>query len=512
MNQYLTSDFKIQLFAQEFLGDRDSQQDCHDYWDDEQGSLLLLADGAGGHQGGARASQIAGECARELWREQRARLRADASTLDALEDCLRLAHERILKETGDNDARRSGKAAVVLVYIDAAGILYCIHAGDCRLYINNYKKGWECLTRDDSMLQVGLEMGTIRPEEARHHPDQNILNQALGIDRMPRFHRLERTWTDGRALLLCCDGFWGQLPEDLWKDEAFLNKSDGTLLPRLVEAAYADAKGKSDNISVIHAQLPELVTPKQGNTLSTNRNQLLLAAGVCALALLTGGIVSYTLLYQNLKQESQQQLSELTAARDQQALQASQQQLKLLELSSELAETQGKLTKSTSAYSALKLSHEETQAALADSQSSLSQTLTNLERQLADNEVLRAEDQKQIQQLTQRLKEEERLEISFPAPFEPAANLTTEGWFNASPLYPSPLLKKPYDPQTRAEASRSTRLGMIPTETPRIVRMSSDGRFLLLIFETGALVLPHTEGSKLLIEELELPANAPTEP
>lgn len=208
----------------------------------EQG-LWLVADGMGGHAGG----RIAAEIARDTVLAEFARHRD-------LEHAIQQAHAAI------QEAVRSG--------IGAAGMgctLVALHiqdqqfniawAGDARAYL--WDGELHQLTRDHSRVQSMVDSGLLAPEQAQHHPDRNIVTQALGDTGMERVEngRVTGRLQPGDALLLCSDGLNDELcSEDI---AALLAAGGGSALQaeRLIGAALAS--GGRDNVTAVVVNYPD---------------------------------------------------------------------------------------------------------------------------------------------------------------------------------------------------------------------------------------------------------------
>lgn len=233
------------------LGDRSNQQDATLVKFSNQAALAIVADGAGGHTGGAMASATAVRTLKETWaRSLSAGLSAEAAAM-VLREAVVQAHQAIL-ETAEGNYKRCGKCALVLLYL--CGREYTIvSAGDCRCYQSS-SRGWELKTHDDSLLQLQLDRGLIKPEAAAGHPDQGILTQALGGEQPPSPHVIQGKHEIDSTFLLCCDGFWNQLPpgwaaEPWHAEQGFASHKD--VLGNKVKQAIAGARGNSDNVSAI---------------------------------------------------------------------------------------------------------------------------------------------------------------------------------------------------------------------------------------------------------------------
>jgi len=180
-------------------GGREENEDTAAWRASAGGGLWALADGLGGHGGGARASQIAVE---EL-------LRADPAALDASEVQARLqrAQDAVLAGQQQIEFRKMHTTAVVLV-ADASRAAWG-HVGDSRLYFFRNRLVAE-QTRDHSYLMTKVDAGDLQMADLRFHEDRSQLLASLGsagpLRCSVRPEPLELA--AGDAFLLASDGWW----------------------------------------------------------------------------------------------------------------------------------------------------------------------------------------------------------------------------------------------------------------------------------------------------------------
>lgn len=231
-------------------GDRLDQQDSEGAWVSPYASLAVVADGVGGHIGGAQASAKAVEMVESVWNEKMSRGVPPDMAAKLLQTAMQDAHDAVL-EMGGGDPERSGKCAFVAAYL-CDGEYTVVNAGDCRAYISS-RGGWDLLSHDDSLLQALLDGGQVKPEDAANHPDQGILTQAIGGSKSPKAHVFHGSFEEYQSFLLCCDGLWNQLPDAemrLWKCNPTKEAHDSTLADKAASAVKAK-NGKSDNVSAV---------------------------------------------------------------------------------------------------------------------------------------------------------------------------------------------------------------------------------------------------------------------
>lgn len=171
--------------------------------------LAVLADGAGGHRGGAEASRRAVEAMRQS---------LDGATVEfnaaALTGAVAATHRHVL-DARQGDGLDRMHSTVVALWIDVAGgRALWTNLGDSRLYVA--RRGvLSQLTSDDSVVQSMVDAGLITPQQALAHPEKNQLIAALGIEGEVQPHTVLQAvpLQAGDAFVLCSDGWWGALDE-----------------------------------------------------------------------------------------------------------------------------------------------------------------------------------------------------------------------------------------------------------------------------------------------------------
>lgn len=228
------------------VGRRERQEDAVGVWENrDQGTLFaVVADGAGGHGGGAEASSAAVAEAGKCWEAWAAR----ENTADFLTDWLARAHKAVNRSV--RQKHLDARTVAVALHVQK-GRAEWVHAGDCRLY--HFRQGiLLSRTRDDSVVQVLYEKGEITEEDMGTHEDQNRLLQAIGGSEPPRPRRGSADLEPDDVLLLCSDGFWERLkPEEmasLTTNPRHLRKKS---LAKTLRIAVDRGEAKADNASVV---------------------------------------------------------------------------------------------------------------------------------------------------------------------------------------------------------------------------------------------------------------------
>lgn len=209
-----------------------------------KGTLLVLADGMGGHRAGEVASALVVEKVLAL----------DTTTPDfktALTTTLNLANQALLNYADEHQECKGMGTTVVVVQVGADQIKVA-HIGDSRAYL--WRAG-QCtqLTSDHSLVAELVRNGGITEEEAKNHPQRNILTRALGTAGPVEPEYREFAVQAGDRLLLCSDGLTVMLSNAEICEYLGGDASPQEVADRLVAAA--NERGGIDNISAIVAFL-----------------------------------------------------------------------------------------------------------------------------------------------------------------------------------------------------------------------------------------------------------------
>ena len=225
---------------------RSSNQDYCKTGELSDGSVwAVVCDGMGGANGGSTASRIAAETIAEQLKElyNIEKYRNDMEKL--IKTAVAIANRRVY-DMALNVYSLSGMGTTVVVAVVKEGRVHIVHAGDSRAYL--YENGsLQQITKDHSMVQELVDIGQITQEEARNHPNKNIITRALGTRENLKTDYNDVKFDKDSVLLICTDGLSNYLTdEDI---AVFINESRGEeLVGRLVERAKM--MGGSDNITV----------------------------------------------------------------------------------------------------------------------------------------------------------------------------------------------------------------------------------------------------------------------
>ncbi len=204
-------------------------------------NLFIVADGMGGHKAGDYASDLAVET---VVKEAGASLEKSPSRI--LGHAITIAN-RILRQRASENFALSGMGTTLVAATCIGRFLEVANVGDSRLYVI----GDEIvqITEDHSLVEEMVRMGGIGREEARNHPDKNIITRAIGArdDVEVDFFNLELQ--TGDMVLLCSDGLTNMVDDETI---CRILKNGKSLRDRVEELVRtANENGGRDNISVI---------------------------------------------------------------------------------------------------------------------------------------------------------------------------------------------------------------------------------------------------------------------
>lgn len=205
--------------------------------------LAVLADGMGGHTGGALAAEQVIHTVGTNFQQWN----KTEDPRQLLDTALQEAHTMIKASRFMNEKDPHSTAVAFLLLPGGRGVW--AHCGDSRLYL--FRGVWLARrTIDHSYVEHLLRTGRITPEEAESHPNRNILLTSLGGRDAPRIEfGGEEKFQAGDSILLCSDGLWAYFGDE---ELGALLSTGGAreIAGRLIDLARARGAGQGDNISI----------------------------------------------------------------------------------------------------------------------------------------------------------------------------------------------------------------------------------------------------------------------
>ena len=211
--------------------------------------LFILADGMGGAKAGEKASQLAIKTIRDYIRLNFIKIER---TKEEIEEVIRKAMVEANKQIFELSMEYkefNGMGTTVVVVLIYRGRLYIGHIGDSRVY-RLRQSVLRQLTKDHSYVQELVRQGSITSEEAKNHPQKNVLLKALGCDRDMVPDVITKGFVKGDIILLCSDGLTNMVDDKKIYEIIMKNTSDLKIACKLL-IDTANDNGGVDNVSAI---------------------------------------------------------------------------------------------------------------------------------------------------------------------------------------------------------------------------------------------------------------------
>jgi PPM family protein phosphatase len=172
---------RVKFVARSEIGHaRENNEDKFDFYEPDEepllaarGSVYLVCDGMGGHNAGQIASELAAK------QFLHAYYHLGGTAQEAARHAILQAHHYIAEMASKIPSRYGmGTTLTALILKQDEGIL--AHVGDSRCY--RLREGvFEQLSRDHTLVAHLVEQGILTPEQARYHPQRNVIRQAVGV-------------------------------------------------------------------------------------------------------------------------------------------------------------------------------------------------------------------------------------------------------------------------------------------------------------------------------------------
>lgn len=227
--------------------------------------LYAVADGLGGHRGGEVASALALQTLAE-------RLKGPHDLVDAVHEANRAVFDKQAR-----DPSVAGMGTTLTAVIVSGDELYFAHVGDSRAYLLRDGE-LKALTEDHTLVQELVNEGRLSADEARAHPQKNILTRALGIEDDTEVDEFNVALRAGDRVLLCTDGLTGMLEDREIKRLLETSKDPKATASALVVAAN-DAGG-IDNTTTIVLDVSEGTGEREAKTAAAAGEQAASKRGI----------------------------------------------------------------------------------------------------------------------------------------------------------------------------------------------------------------------------------------
>lgn len=213
-------------------------------------TVCVVCDGMGGTAGGRLASHIAVEVYMEELRKVLTAEMSAEQLREASSYAVSLANRAIRTAASEsNDCKNMGTTLVSA--ISCAEGMVVTNVGDSRAY-HITREGITRITKDHSLVEKMVDRGDITAEEARRHPNKNLITRALGPDTTADSDCYICPMKSGDFLLLCSDGLVDTVTDQEMLFEVIHGDSCDTCLERLLE--ISKSRGAADNVTAVLIQ------------------------------------------------------------------------------------------------------------------------------------------------------------------------------------------------------------------------------------------------------------------
>ena len=209
-------------------------------------NLYIVADGMGGHAAGERAStetvDFCVQFIKDAWPGNTGEIFCEMAE----------AVNRHVYSLASSNAELSGMGTTLVGMILRGTTLWVVNVGDSRAY-HITKQAIRRITRDHSVVEDLVAKGDLTPEQARNHPQKNLITRALGTARRVKADLFQETVAEGDYLLLCSDGLINEVTDQEIHREVLAGGTPQEICQRLMTRTLDS--GAPDNVTVVLFQL-----------------------------------------------------------------------------------------------------------------------------------------------------------------------------------------------------------------------------------------------------------------
>lgn len=209
--------------------------------------LAVVCDG----MGGARSGNVASRLACEVFTEEVKRSFSAEMTQNEAEQVLRnaanLANISVYEQSLLSEEYK-GMGTTLVAALVYERFTLVLNIGDSRAYFVN-ADGVQCITTDHSVVEMMVQRGELTPEEAKNHPNKNLITRAVGTGAQVFADVFRAELSEGDCLLLCTDGLSNQMADQEILFEVVHGARKDDCCQRLLE--IAKERGAPDNVTSV---------------------------------------------------------------------------------------------------------------------------------------------------------------------------------------------------------------------------------------------------------------------
>ncbi len=211
-------------------------------------NIYIVADGMGGHKGGAYASKAAIDFLRDFLQDhQEMSIESPDDMALFLKRSMMHANYQLFKKS-KTDSAFQGMGTTLTICTVQDHTLYAAHVGDSRLYTVSHDTINQ-ITNDHSLVQEMIAKGYISDEEASDHPQRHIITRAVGTYEKIQVDTYTLDLEDVEYIFLCTDGITTMLSDEEIHTIITSHETLETKVDQLIK--QANDRGGKDNITVI---------------------------------------------------------------------------------------------------------------------------------------------------------------------------------------------------------------------------------------------------------------------
>lgn len=213
--------------------------------------LCVVCDGMGGAKSGNVASTLASDVfvqeIKRTWKQD-----MDEDAIDQmLSSAVKLANFTVFDQAQQFE-EFTGMGTTLVAALFRGKIVTVVNVGDSRAYHID-TAGIRQLTVDHSLVQMMIQRGELRAEEARSYPGKNLITRAIGTEAVVNCDIVHKKVASGDCLLLCTDGLSNMMDDQEILFEVVHGDDRQQCCERLLN--IAKNRGAPDNVTSVLVQI-----------------------------------------------------------------------------------------------------------------------------------------------------------------------------------------------------------------------------------------------------------------